>query len=341
MKKYFPQIVANDKIKTRLSNDIEDNKLSHAFIFEGEEGSGRHTLAKHLAAAISCTSKCDTIPCGGCPSCNKIFAGKSPDIISLGLTGDKATIGIDTARFIKNDINIAPNDLRIKMYIIEDADKMTIQAQNALLLSLEEPPTYVVFILICRDSSALLETIRSRAPLYRLERLSHEQISDYLINNYKKAAELRSNEPDTFSELIASSHGTLGRAISLLNDSARKSEFAERQIAKDFIELSLNRSKAKIFDMIASLGNKRAEICDRLALIQYAIRDLIMLKKSDSDELIFYSNVEEASEISTKITLERLIDMYDAINSASYDLRANANIKLTLLSMMHACKLAD
>lgn len=342
MKKYFSDIVANDTVKTRLSGDIRDSKLSHAFILEGEGGSGRHTLATSLAAAICCArNDGDTVPCKGCPSCKKIFAGKSPDIISLGITDDKATIGIEAARFIKGDIHIAPNDLPIKMYIIDDADKMTHQAQNALLLSLEEPPSYVIFVLICKDSAALLETIRSRAPIYRLEKLSYTQISDYLVGNFKKAGELLRDEPESFRELIASSSGTLGRAIALLDDKQRAKEFAERQIAKDFIELSLNRSKSKIFDMMASLGKKRPEICERLSLIQYAIRDLVMLKKSDAGELIFYSSIEEAAEISAKITLERLIDMHDAIKVASDDLRSNSNVKLTLLSMMYDCKLAD
>lgn len=342
MKKYFQNIVANDTIKNRLLGDIENGKISHAFIFEGDNGSGRHTLAVELAAALSCKDKesC-TVPCGKCSACRKIFDGKSPDIINLGLVGDKATIGIETARFIKGDIHIAPNDLPIKMYIIDGADKMTLQAQNALLLSLEEPPPYVIFILICSNSSALLETIKSRAPSYRLERLSRSQISEYLLSNHEKARKIKDESPEDFEELVISSCGTLGRAITLLDDKGRKKEFSERKIAKSFIELSLSRSKSKIFDMISSLGNKRPDISARLTLIEYAIRDLILLKKSDSSELIFYSNPEEASELSAKITLERLIDMYTAIDRAINELKSNANIRLSLLSMMYSCRLAD
>ncbi len=342
MKKYFHNLVGNDRIKERLSSDIDDGKVSHAFIFEGETGSGRHTLALELAAALSCKGKhTGTLPCGECPACKKIFSGKSPDIINLGLSGDKVTIGIDTARFIKGDINISPNDLPIKMYIIEDADKMTLQAQNALLLSLEEPPPYVIFILLCTDSSALLETIKSRAPSLRLGKICDSDIEKYLLDNHKKARELKDESPEDFSELIISSRGTLGRAISLLDDKERKKEFSERAIAKEFIELSLNRSKTKIFDMMSSLGNKRHEISARLTIIQLAIRDLILLKKADSPELVFYGNSEEACELSAKFTLERLMDMYCAVNAAIEDLKSNTNIRLTLLSMMYACKLAD
>ena len=342
MKKYFCDFFANDIVKARLSGDIEDNKISHAFIFEGAQGSGRHTLAKQLAASISCTSReGDRIPCGKCPSCSKIFAEKSPDVINLGVASDKVTIGIECARFIKDDIHTFPNSLPIKMYIIEDADKMTLQAQNALLLSLEEPPSYVIFVLICQNSAALLETIRSRAPLYRLEKIPPSEISRYLTDNYKKAVELKRDDPESFAELLTVSEGTIGHAIDLLDDKQRKKEFDERQIAKDFIELSLSRSKSGIFEMMASLGSKRPEICERLLLIQRAVRDLILLKKNDEGELIFYSNADNASEISAKITLERLMDMYSATAQAIEDLKANSNVKLTLLSMMYACKLAD
>ena len=341
MKKYFHNLVANDTTKMRLASDIQSGKISHAFILEGAKGSGRHTLALQLAAAISCRTQDDIIPCGKCVACTKIFSGKSPDIIIQGLVGDKASVGVDTARFIKGDICIAPNDLPMKMYIIEDADKMTVQAQNALLLSLEEPPSYVIFILLCEDSAAFLETIKSRAPIIRLEKIDNSDIERYLLDNYKKAAELKVDDPEGFCELIASSRGTIGKAIALLDDKDRKKEFSERAIARAFIELSLNRSKSKIFDMISSLGTKRPEICARLTLIQYAIRDLILLKKTDSPELVFYSDIDAASELSTKFTLQRLMDMYTAVNSAIDDLKMNANVRLTLLTMMYASKLVD
>ncbi len=341
MKRYFNNLIGNASIKERLSGDIECGRVSHAFILEGEEGSGRHTLARQLAAALSCDAQGDIVPCGKCADCQRILASKSPDVINLGLVDDKVTIGIDTARFIKGDINITPHSLPIKMYIIEDADKMTVQAQNALLLSLEEPPEYVIFVLLCSDSSALLETIRSRAPLLRLGRISNAEIGKYLLENYKKAREIRDGSYDEFEELIISSRGTVGKAISLLDDRERRRVFSERAIAKEFIELSLSRSKIRLFDMMASLGKKRAEICSRLTTVKCALRDLILLKKADSPELVFYSNTDEACELSARFTLERLMDMYSAINTAIDDLRANSNVRLTLLSMIYSCRLAD
>ena len=158
---YFPNIVGNDALIRRLSKDISENRLSHAYVLEGAKGSGRHTIAKEAIAAIECEARSDgkthiSVPCGRCKSCEKILSGKSPDVITLGLEGERSTIGVEIIRNLKNDIFTAPNDLSVKAYIIEDADLMTPQAQNAFLLSLEEPPAYIIFFLICENSENLL-----------------------------------------------------------------------------------------------------------------------------------------------------------------------------------------
>lgn len=336
---YFDGIIGNQHITERLSRDVYEKCVSHALILEGALGSGRHTIAKTLAAAIECKSHGDIRPCKNCVSCQKIFEDKSPDVITVGIEGDKATLGVDAIRFLKNDISIAPNDLGIKMYIVEDADKMTLQAQNAFLLSLEEPPPYVIFILICENSSSLLETIKSRAPIMRTDKLSYSDVSEYLLKNEKKAKTLYEESKDDFSELVFAAGGSIGKALLLLDSKERKKVFADRQIAKDFMNLALLRSRGKIFDMISSLGNKRPEIISRLIQIQYAIRDLTMLKKSDTSELCFYSDMESASELSSRFTLKRLLLMNSAIDEAIDSLSKNSNVRLTLLSMIYNAEL--
>ena len=339
MSNYFNSIIGNLHITERLSRDVKDSCVSHALILEGANGSGRHTIARTLAAAIECRGNGDSIPCYRCVSCQKIFEDKSPDVITVGIEGDKATLGVDAIRFLKNDISIAPNDLGIKMYIVEDADKMTLQAQNAFLLSLEEPPPYVIFILICENSSTLLETIKSRAPILRTDKLSDEMVSDYLLKNEKKAKALADESIDDFSELVCAAQGSIGKAISLLDGKERKKVFSDRQIARDFMSLALERSRVKTFEMISSLGAKRPEIISRLIQIQHAIRDLTMLKKSDTASLCFYSDMEYATELSSRFTLKRLLLMSSAIDSAIDSLSRNSNVKLTLLSMLYNAEL--
>ena len=147
MRKMLDSIIGNSSLKSKLLSDILSDTLSHAYIIQGKKGSGKHTVAYMTAAALSCEKVSDTnapVPCLNCPSCKKILQKKSPDVITI-TREDKATIGVDAVRFLRNDVRIVPNDLDYKIYIIEDADTMTTQAQNAFLLTLEEPPKYVKF----------------------------------------------------------------------------------------------------------------------------------------------------------------------------------------------------
>ena len=116
----FNGIVGNVELKNRISRDISDRTLAHAYIIEGPRGCGKHTLAYNIAAALSCSSE-SRVPCCRCKNCEKIFANKSPDIVTVGLEEDKVTMGVETVRRVRDDISTAPNDLDIKVYIIEDA----------------------------------------------------------------------------------------------------------------------------------------------------------------------------------------------------------------------------
>ena len=184
MRQYMNNIIANESLRNRLCEDIIEGTLSHAYIIEGKRGSGKHTVATLTAAALACEEKKNAelpLPCMNCPSCRKILQGLSPDVIKVSSL-EKATIGVDTIRFLKEDVSLVPNDLENKVYIIEEADKMTDQAQNAFLLTLEEPPSYVVFFLLCENSEKLLETIKSRAPILRTEPVSIELIDEYIMH---------------------------------------------------------------------------------------------------------------------------------------------------------------
>ena len=180
MKSYMPQIAANRKLCERISKDIIKNRLSHAYIIEGAPGTGRRTFAKSIAQAIACSNKDNDsfpLPCNICDNCKKISNGLSPDVITVSREEDKATIGVDAARFIKSDINILPNELDYKIYIIEDADRMTVEAQNALLLTLEEPPSYVIFILATTEQHKLPATIISRCQRFEFRRISISELA--------------------------------------------------------------------------------------------------------------------------------------------------------------------
>ncbi len=332
MKVNFCNIIGNVELKTRLSEDISNGTFSHAYVIEGPKGSGRHTLALSTAAALSCLSDSGR-PCGECKSCRKILTGQSPDIVISGLDGEKVTIGVESIRKIKEDMATAPNDLNIKVYIIEDADRLTVQAQNAFLLSLEEPPEYVIFFLICENSNSLLETVRSRAPSLRLKRLSESTVEEYLLNNDKRAERLKDEDENTFKTVIFASDGCIGQAIYLLDTKAQKALLDERESAKKILSLLSCPNRNEVLKLISSFGTKRQEVSRYLNSVQYALRDLILLKKTDSAVLCFFPDREEAQELSTRYTSASLNALYDALCSATDELDANANVKLTLLNM--------
>ncbi len=341
---YFPNIVGNDMLIRRLSKDISESRLSHAYVIEGAKGSGRHTIAKEAIAAIECEARSDdkshtSVPCGRCKSCEKILSGKSPDVITLGLEGERSSIGVETIRNLKNDIYTAPNDLSVKAYIIEDADLMTPQAQNAFLLSLEEPPSYIIFFLICENSANLLETVRSRAPTLRTQRSSSEELEEYLLKNDSRAAELKTTSPREWDEIICMSQGSIGNGLELLDAKKRARLLEYRSVAKSLVTMLGRSNKVAVLEAISSIGTKRSEVCRQLSFLQSALRDLLLLKRCETAPLCFFERRDDAIELSTNFTAHTLLSLYDASLVAVDDLEANANVRLTLMNMMQSAGL--
>lgn len=157
----------NDHLLLTLFSDGRDRRLSHAYVIAGPAGSGRHLLARTIAAAALCTSEEGPRPCGICNGCRKVTYRIHPDV-AVTAASDSGIVTVDAIRTLKRDIFIAPTEGNRKIYIVEQADRMTTQAQNALLKVLEEPPSYGMIILLCETSQALLPTILSRAVVLQL-----------------------------------------------------------------------------------------------------------------------------------------------------------------------------
>ncbi len=334
--KYMSALVGNEKIKDKLCSDIASGKLAHAFIIEGARGTGKHTLAKNIAAALACTGAKHrgALPCYECPECKKIFSGNSPDIGIVGCEG-KATLGVDAVRFLKTDIHTVPNDLDFKMYIIEDADKMTVQAQNAFLLTLEEPPKFVRFILLCENASLLLETVRSRAPVIRTQPITHSELDEYISANDRRASQMKLTSPSEYAELImASSHG-IGRALEYLDSKKFAPVKEARALAREFCSVATSSSGARAaLPLLKRFSQKRDVLSFELHVISVAVADLLMLKKSDSAPLEFFFDREHATEMCDKVSLRFLYNLSEALLNAQKANQRNANVRLTLAKML-------
>ncbi|MBE6667261.1 MAG: AAA family ATPase [Ruminococcaceae bacterium] len=338
MKTFFSLVAGNDALRTRFGTDILNSSLPHAFIIEGPRGTGKHTVARSVAAALVCENKDDPqkpLPCLCCRSCRMVMENKAPDVITVGKEEGKSTIGVDSARFIREDVRIVPNDFEHKIYIIEDAEKMTPQAQNALLLTLEEPPKYVHFLLLCESSDSLLETIKSRAPIVRTELLSTEKIDGYLCSVDRRASQMKLSDPKGYAELLtASESGGIGKALEFLDGRAFAPLKQKRELVLDIVCRSIKGKGApETVPALLRLSQKREVLSEQLLLLSDAIRDLILLKRSDSPRLSFFSDRELAMELSDKVSISFLYIFEEAVHTAIDELKKSANVKLCITNM--------
>ncbi len=342
MRPILTDVVANEHLRARLGNEILTGKLAHAYILSGERGFGKHTLALNLAAAMACERKNDAaapLPCLSCPSCRKILAGNSPDIIYVN-RGDKATLGVDPIRELRQDVYIPPNDLSLKVYIIEEAHLMTQQAQNAFLLTLEEPPAYVLFLLLCENPTLLLETILSRAPVLRLSPISNELILQHISQKVPEAKRMWESDRTALEELVVAADGSIGRALELLDPKLYKPLFDRRELARSFARLCASPKNAgETMKFVNSLGARRDELIEQLGTILLCLRDLLLCKQTENAPLCFFSDREEASSLAYAFTTPALLTLCNSVSDATDRLRANANVRLTAIAMVQECNL--
>ena len=268
-----------------------------------------------------------------CPSCKKILDGNSPDLITVHRE-DTASLGVDIIREMRKDVWIAPNDTDFKIYLIEEAHLMNEQAQNALLLTLEEPPAYVFFLLLCETTSTLLETIRSRASTLHTEPVDKETMDRYLCEKSTEARALKASNPHEYYEMLATSDGCIGTALALLSPSARKPILEKRERAREFVHLCSDRKSAfDTFRYINSLGARRETVIQQLNVTLLCLRDLLLCKQADEPSLCFFAECEEAHNLAYRFTTPDLLRLCSEVNEAVNRLKANANVKLTMTSL--------
>lgn len=331
----FSALYGNDELKKHLASVIENRSLSHAYIVEGAEGSGRRTLCRLIAAALACKNEGHR-PCGNCPMCEKIFSKNAADVHEIDANGDK-TLKAQQIRDFRSDMYLSPTESEYKVYIIDDAEKMTAQAQNALLIILEEPPENTIIFLVTQNSSLLLPTIRSRTQILRTSLFTAEELSEYLPTVSRDAAKLKLERPLVFRSLLQNAGGTIGEAISSLSPE-RSASILEKRGAVDALLLALTHRRAfsEVLDAIYAFPQKRAELTEHFSLFSLAVRDLILLKKTADAPLLYFEDRERAEDTATHFGISRLFKLYSAAETAIFDIDANANISALVTAFVNA-----
>ena len=316
----FHDIIGHDDIIRHLKNAIETGKVSHSYIFTGEPGSGKKLLAGTFAAALQCESG-ESEPCMTCDSCKKVIGKNHPDIITV--THEKpGSISIDEVRDqVVRDVDIKPYCSPYKIYIIPDAEMMTVQAQNAILKTIEEPPEYAVILLLTSNIDSLLPTIRSRCVRLDLKVVDDSLVKEYLMEHLQV--------PDYQAEIDASyAQGSIGKA----KEAATSHEFADMTPnALKFLKYANSLEVYELTEAIKTLTADKNNINDYLDIFQFWFRDVLMFKATrEIDNLVFKQEINFIREQASERSYENIEKILEALEKTKVRLRANVNLELAL-----------
>lgn len=324
----FDDILGQEAVKEHLQNAIETHKVSHAYILSGEAGMGRKTLAHAFALTLFCEQG-RRQPCMSCHACKQVQSGNHPDLIHV--THEKpGSIGVDDIRSQINDtIPVHPYSSEYKIYIVDEAEKMTIQAQNALLKTIEEPPPYAVIFLLTTNQEAFLPTILSRCVQLKLKPLRDSVVKDYLTET------MRLSEADT--EIYAAfARGNLGRAIQLASSEQFRAMYMQLlQLLKNIHALDIS----VLLEEIRRIKEGNLDIYECLDFMQLWYRDVLLYKVTkDINLLIFKNEYRAINEASQYSSYEGLENVQKAIDKARVRLDANVNMELVIELLLLAMK---
>ena len=321
----FHEIIGHEQLIAHLQSAIVMDKVSHAYIINGPKDSGKMMLAQAFAMALQCETSIRNRegatgrpeeklspeilaePCLECHSCKQALGNNQPDIIYL--THEKPnTISVaDIREQINHDIEIKPYSSKYKVYIVDEAEKMNQQAQNALLKTIEEPPAYAVILLLTTNADAFLQTIRSRCVMLDIKPVSDEKIREFLMK--------KRQVPDYKAEVCAAfARGNVGRAVALAS-SERFNEL--KDVTVSLLRRLGDIRRYDILQEIKPLNDFKDDIREFFDLVLFWYRDVLLYKAAGSEEqLIFREQALEIRRQAEKSTYHGLQQILEAIETA-------------------------
>lgn len=316
----FQDVIGHEHLVEHLKSAIAMKKISHAYIFDGEKGAGKNFLANVFAAALQCEAEGEK-PCGTCTSCKQAEGQNHPDIIRI--THEKPnTISVEDIRQqLCGDIMIKPYKGPYKIYIVNEAEKLNVQAQNALLKTIEEPPAYAVIILLTTNAESFLPTILSRCVTLHLKPAKDSLVRKYLMEQVKI--------PDYQADIcVAFAQGNIGKARRL----ALSEEFG--QMKEHAIHLVKYIQEMEISELIFSMHKItefKADISDYLDLLMVWYRDVLLYKATwNPSSIVFSDEILTIQKMASKSSYEGIENILKALDKAKIRLAANVNFDLTM-----------
>lgn len=307
----FIEFAGNEKIKEQLTGLQMSGRLPHAVVIEGEEGLGKHTLAREIALNLLC--KGEEKPCFVCSQCSKIKKGIHPDVYEYTAPGTPLSFHIETVRDVIKNCYLKPNEAERKIYILANCQCMSVSAQNALLKVLEEPPGNIMFILTVTSKTALLETILSRSVVVTLEGVNEKTGADYICSK---------DESVLYEDALNACTvwgGNIGKAIQSLSDSKLSKVV---NASDDVCHALCANDEYSLLKVCSVFASNRELLLSSLTFMKTIFRDALIFSNL-SDVVSGQTDVVE--ELSTKLSRKKLLNLINACDDLIIHTNRNGN----------------
>lgn len=315
----FKDVIGHEQVIHHMQNAIRQKKISHAYLLCGEAGSGKRLVAEAFAKTLLCEEG-GIEACGKCKSCKQIESGNHPDFRPV--LREKATLGVKEIREqVTADVQIKPYSSEYKIYLIDEAEKMTEEAQNALLKTIEEPPEYAVFLLSVSRQELLLQTVLSRCVLLPFYPVATEKIKQFLMEKH--------GVPDYLADSAASfSAGLVGRAVQY----AESETFIEqRKEVLHLVKYIDEMTMAEVMENVKLFAAKKDVAEAYLEMILLWYRDVLLYKATKNvNSLLFADELEAVVAQAGKRSFENLQGIVDALEQVKQRLKSNVNFENAL-----------
>lgn len=328
------QVIGQTRAVSLLQRSLEMDSLAHAYLFVGPAHVGKMTLALNLAQALNCEAA--ETPCGECTSCKKITSAKHADVQIIGLNHDEGSVGakpraeisIDQIRQVQHSASLPPFEGRYRVFIIDGAEFLSIEAANCLLKTLEEPPGKVAFILLTTSEKLLPATVISRCQRLELSPLVVAEVEDTLNSSW-------GIEPEKAKLLARLSHGCLGWAVSAALDEGLLHQRAEQLDGLlDIIDADCEERFAHAAQLAAQFSQNRGLVQDKLNLWLEWWRDLLLVKVGCGGDITNVDRLATLIDMARGYALAQIRAFINNIRAAGDQLRQNANPRLVLEVLM-------